>query len=74
MDANRIPSIPGSMYYFPNFITEDEERMILEKACTQSHHGMLLAKFTDRSHPTAGFFSPTDDYNLFPLALRTRTL
>lgn len=31
LQRQQIPGLPPSMFYIPNFITEDEEQRILEK-------------------------------------------
>jgi len=31
LQQQQIPGLPPSMFYIPNFITEDEEQRILEK-------------------------------------------
>lgn len=31
LDAAKITSLPATAYYLPNFISEEEERMILDK-------------------------------------------
>lgn len=31
LQQQQIPDLPASMFYIPNFITEDEEERILEK-------------------------------------------
>jgi alkylated DNA repair protein alkB family protein 6 len=33
LEAAKITSLPPTSYYLPNFISEDEERMILDKVC-----------------------------------------
>ena len=32
LSSARIPHLPEAFYYIPNFITEEEERSILQKA------------------------------------------
>lgn len=36
LDQHRVASIPESMYYIPDFITEDEEAHILSRVCRNS--------------------------------------
>lgn len=36
MEAYRITAAPPAMYYIPNFITQEEEQTILQKASRQS--------------------------------------
>ena len=31
LQLQQIPDLPPKMYYYPNFITEDEEQRILDK-------------------------------------------
>lgn len=36
LQQHRIPVLPPSMFYIPNFISEDEEQRILEKVTNYS--------------------------------------
>lgn len=36
LEHARITSLPQAAYYIPNFITEEEEKMILDKVCLYS--------------------------------------
>ena len=37
MEKHRVPSVPESMYYIPEFITEAEEEFTLQKVVLHMH-------------------------------------
>lgn len=37
LDCARIPRLPATAYYIPDFISEDEETLLLDKVCPHAH-------------------------------------
>jgi hypothetical protein len=71
LQQQQIPSLPPSMFYIPNFITEDEEQRILEKVNqTLSYYQPVSSNLTrspdprqpldiPQTSPPASHLSPT---------------
>lgn len=71
LDHARITVLPQSAFYIPNFISEEEERMILEKVCASdlaNGSPLILARLPRRPSPD-GSNSRTADSRLGPPTL-----
>jgi hypothetical protein len=73
LEKYRIDGPPSSMYYIPNFITEDEENYILNKVKPTKFLLTLGKLIISRFHPTNGSPSPTADSKPFPLVSQHQT-
>lgn len=78
LQQQQIPDLPPKMFYFPNFITEDEEQRILDKVGffqnIKLRHLSGLSNVQHRSLPTAGYPSHTAACNQFQLNSQQTTL
>lgn len=65
----RIKALPPSFFYIPDFITAEEESLLLDKANLGRFNIHAVRQLTSlcRSRPVAGFNCPGDVYRHIPL-------